>query len=143
MVHLSSILGPLIVTYPGFGGGGGRERRGGGDSSNLFPTYSPAASPRVVKKVPHPPASQAIEWTDGRVVYAAGSPYENVTHNGKTYEIAQVINSHGRMREGSEFFLGGGGVGGGAVWNHCYHLMYFIRINALGDQSTPPFFPRD
>jgi len=37
-------------------------------------------------------APQAIEWTDGRVVYAAGSPYENVTHNGKTYEIAQGNN---------------------------------------------------
>ncbi|HEX7427596.1 MAG TPA: malic enzyme-like NAD(P)-binding protein, partial [Mycobacterium sp.] len=34
-----------------------------------------------------------IAWTDGRVLTASGSPFEPVTHNGTTYQIAQAKNA--------------------------------------------------
>jgi malate dehydrogenase (oxaloacetate-decarboxylating) len=34
-----------------------------------------------------------IAWTDGRVFTASGSPFEPVTHNGTTYQIAQAKNA--------------------------------------------------
>lgn len=35
-----------------------------------------------------------IEWTDGKVIVATGSPFDPVQHNGKTHEIAQCNNSY-------------------------------------------------
>jgi len=34
-----------------------------------------------------------IAWTDGRVLTATGSPFEPVTHGGRTYQIAQSNNA--------------------------------------------------
>jgi malate dehydrogenase (oxaloacetate-decarboxylating) len=37
--------------------------------------------------------SDLIRWTEGRALVAAGSPFEPVTHEGRTYRIAQANNA--------------------------------------------------
>ncbi|GJD08421.1 Malic enzyme, hydrogenosomal [Galdieria sulphuraria] len=37
-------------------------------------------------------ASQAIEWTDGRAIFASGSPFDDVEYQGKIYPINQCNN---------------------------------------------------
>ena len=40
------------------------------------------------------PIEGPIEWTDGEVIIATGSPFEPVEYKGKTYPIAQCNNSY-------------------------------------------------
>eukprot|EP00871_Galdieria_phlegrea_P004673 jgi/Galph1/5206/GphlegSOOS_G3809.1 len=37
-------------------------------------------------------AQQAIEWTEGRAIFASGSPFDDVEYNGKIYPISQCNN---------------------------------------------------
>lgn len=53
----------------------------------IFPLSNPS---RQVEARPE----QVIEWTDGNVVIATGSPFSPVQYNGRTYPIAQCNNSY-------------------------------------------------
>lgn len=53
----------------------------------IFPLSNPS------KQVEARP-EQVIEWTDGKVIIATGSPFEPVEYKGKTYPIAQCNNSY-------------------------------------------------
>ena len=53
----------------------------------IFPLSNPS---RQVEARPE----QVIEWTDGEVVIATGSPFKPVEYKGKTYPIAQCNNSY-------------------------------------------------
>lgn len=53
----------------------------------IFPLSNPS---RQVEATP----AQIIEWTDGKVVVATGSPFEPVLHNGQYMHIAQCNNSY-------------------------------------------------
>lgn len=53
----------------------------------IFPLSNPS---RQVEARPE----QVIEWTDGDVVIATGSPFKPVEYKGKTYPIAQCNNSY-------------------------------------------------
>ncbi|QCZ94797.1 NAD-dependent malic enzyme [Salinimonas iocasae] len=53
----------------------------------IFPLSNPS---RQVEARPE----QVIEWTDGEVVIATGSPFRPVEYKGKTYPIAQCNNSY-------------------------------------------------
>jgi malate dehydrogenase (oxaloacetate-decarboxylating) len=53
----------------------------------IFPLSNP--SKRVEA---HP--KDVVEWTNGQVILATGSPFENVEYNGQTFPIAQCNNSY-------------------------------------------------
>ncbi|MEP1448194.1 MAG: NAD-dependent malic enzyme [Paraglaciecola sp.] len=53
----------------------------------IFPLSNPS---RQVEATPQ----QVIEWTDGEVIIATGSPFKPVEYQGKTYPIAQCNNSY-------------------------------------------------
>ncbi|GAA0858789.1 NAD-dependent malic enzyme [Aliiglaciecola litoralis] len=53
----------------------------------IFPLSNPS---RQVEARPE----QVIEWTDGKVIIATGSPFLPVVYKGKTYPIAQCNNSY-------------------------------------------------
>jgi malate dehydrogenase (oxaloacetate-decarboxylating) len=53
----------------------------------IFPLSNPS---RQVEATP----AQVIEWTDGKVIIATGSPFKPVEYNDKTYPIAQCNNSY-------------------------------------------------
>lgn len=53
----------------------------------IFPLSNPS------KQVEARP-EQVIEWTDGKVIIATGSPFEDVEYKGKTFPIAQCNNSY-------------------------------------------------
>lgn len=53
----------------------------------IFPLSNPS---RQVEARPE----QVIEWTDGKVIIATGSPFAPVEYKGKTYPIAQCNNSY-------------------------------------------------
>ena len=53
----------------------------------IFPLSNPS---RQVEATPQ----QVIEWTDGKVIIATGSPFKPVEYKGKTYPIAQCNNSY-------------------------------------------------
>ncbi|MEC7691173.1 MAG: NAD-dependent malic enzyme [Pseudomonadota bacterium] len=53
----------------------------------IFPLSNPS---RQVEARPE----QVIEWTDGEVVIATGSPFKPVEYNGKVYPVAQCNNSY-------------------------------------------------
>lgn len=60
-------------------------------SNNELPIIFPLSNPsRQVEARPE----QVIEWCDGDVVIATGSPFQPVEYNGKTYPIAQCNNSY-------------------------------------------------
>jgi malate dehydrogenase (oxaloacetate-decarboxylating) len=53
----------------------------------IFPLSNPS---RQVEATPE----QVIEWTNGEVIIATGSPFEPVTYQGKTYHISQCNNAY-------------------------------------------------
>ena len=53
----------------------------------IFPLSNPS---RQVEARPE----QVIEWTDGEVIIATGSPFKPVEYNGKVFPIAQCNNSY-------------------------------------------------
>jgi|TARA_R110000751_G_scaffold53644_6_gene116041 malate dehydrogenase (oxaloacetate-decarboxylating) len=53
----------------------------------IFPLSNPS---RQVEATP----AQIIEWTDGEVVVATGSPFAPITHKGKYIHVAQCNNSY-------------------------------------------------
>ncbi|MEW6981467.1 NAD-dependent malic enzyme [Colwelliaceae bacterium 6471] len=53
----------------------------------VFPLSNPV---RQVEATPQ----QVIEWTEGKVIIATGSPFEPVQYQGKTFPIAQCNNSY-------------------------------------------------
>eukprot|EP00614_Pseudopedinella_elastica_P042582 CAMPEP_0181259004 /NCGR_PEP_ID=MMETSP1097-20121128/184_1 /TAXON_ID=35684 /ORGANISM="Pseudopedinella elastica, Strain CCMP716" /LENGTH=502 /DNA_ID=CAMNT_0023357433 /DNA_START=17 /DNA_END=1523 /DNA_ORIENTATION=- len=53
----------------------------------IFPLSNPS---RQVEATPE----QVIEWTDGEVIIATGSPFKPVEYKGKTYPVAQCNNSY-------------------------------------------------
>lgn len=53
----------------------------------IFPLSNPS---RQVEALPE----QVIEWTQGQVIIATGSPFSPVEYNGKIYPIAQCNNSY-------------------------------------------------
>ncbi|MFT4940454.1 MAG: malate dehydrogenase (oxaloacetate-decarboxylating) [Paraglaciecola sp.] len=53
----------------------------------IFPLSNPS---RQVEATPQ----QVIEWTDGEVIIATGSPFKAVEYKGKTYPIVQCNNSY-------------------------------------------------
>ena len=53
----------------------------------IFPLSNPI---RQVEATP----TQVIEWTDGNVIIATGSPFDPVEYKGKTFPVAQCNNSY-------------------------------------------------
>jgi len=53
----------------------------------IFPLSNPS---RQVEATPQ----QVIEWTDGEVIVATGSPFAPIEYQGKTHHIAQCNNSY-------------------------------------------------
>jgi malate dehydrogenase (oxaloacetate-decarboxylating) len=53
----------------------------------IFPLSNPS---RQVEATP----SQIINWTEGNVIIATGSPFESVEYQGKTFPVAQCNNSY-------------------------------------------------
>ncbi|MDZ7869707.1 MAG: NAD-dependent malic enzyme [Rheinheimera sp.] len=56
-----------------------------------LPIIMPLSNP--IKQIEARP-EKVIEWTDGEVIIATGSPFKPVEYNGKTYPIAQCNNSY-------------------------------------------------
>jgi len=52
----------------------------------IMPLSNPNSRSEVAPK-------DLIEWTDGKVAIATGSPYEPVNHNGKVYRVSQANNA--------------------------------------------------
>ncbi|WP_158972075.1 NAD-dependent malic enzyme [Paraglaciecola sp. L3A3] len=60
-------------------------------SHNELPIIFPLSNPsRQVEATPE----QVIEWTDGKVIIATGSPFKPVEYKGQVYPIAQCNNSY-------------------------------------------------
>ncbi len=56
-----------------------------------LPIIMPLSNP--IKQIEARP-EKVIEWTDGEVIIATGSPFKPVEYNGKTYPVAQCNNSY-------------------------------------------------
>ncbi len=56
-----------------------------------LPIIMPLSNP--IKQIEARP-EQIIEWTDGEVIIATGSPFKPIEYKGKTYPIAQCNNSY-------------------------------------------------
>ena len=64
-----------------------RAMKKGCDTPIIFPLSNPS---RQVEATPE----QVIEWTDGDVIIATGSPFKAVSYKDKTYPVAQCNNSY-------------------------------------------------
>ncbi len=64
-----------------------KAMRDGCETPIIFPLSNPS---RQVEATPQ----QVIEWTNGNVVIATGSPFEPVEYNGKIFNIPQCNNSY-------------------------------------------------
>ena len=53
----------------------------------IFPPSNPTSSAECSN-------AQAIEWSDGRCVFASGSPFDPVEYNGTTYSASQCNNMY-------------------------------------------------
>lgn len=56
-----------------------------------LPIIMPLSNP--IKQIEARP-EKIIEWTDGEVIIATGSPFKPIEYNGKTYPVAQCNNSY-------------------------------------------------
>lgn len=56
---------------------------------NARPIIFPLSNPVKLCEVDY---EDAIRWSDGKVIFASGSPYEHVTYKGKMYEAGQGNN---------------------------------------------------
>jgi malate dehydrogenase (oxaloacetate-decarboxylating)(NADP+) len=54
------------------------------------PVIFPLSNPTIKAECT---ASQAFEWSDGRCIFASGSPFDPVTMNGQTFYPTQCNNS--------------------------------------------------
>ncbi len=73
-------------------------------------------------------AEQAYEWTDGRGIFASGSPFEPVTYRGKRHVPTQGNNAY--------IFPG---LGLGAVISRTKHVtdeMFYMAAKAAADMTT-------
>ena len=89
----------------------------------IFPLSNPS---RQVEARPE----QVIEWTDGEVIIATGSPFKPVEYKGKSYPIAQCNNSY--------IFPG---IGLGVIASKAKLIseeMLMAASNALADNSPLP-----
>lgn len=73
-------------------------------------------------------AEQAYQWSEGRAIYASGSPFDPVTYNGQTFVPGQANNSY--------IFPG---VGLGVVASEASRVtdeMFFVAARTLAAQVT-------
>ena len=56
------------------------------DRPMVFPLSNPTSKAEITHE-------QAIHWSDGNAIFAAGSPFNNVEYNGKTYKAGQSNNA--------------------------------------------------
>ncbi|KAF8526126.1 malate dehydrogenase [Gautieria morchelliformis] len=93
---------------------------------NKRPIIFPLSNPVDMCEVTY---EDAIQWTDGRVVFASGSPYEPVDYKGKRYEPGQGNNMYIFPALGLGTII--------SKANHVTDLMVEAAAVALAESLTP------